>query len=402
MHSDAMPRRLVLLLAAACGIAAANLYYAQPLLAAIAHEFHASTGQAGAIVTLTQVGYALALAFVVPLGDILERRALVTGVLLLAAGVLVATALAPNITVLALLGLGIGVTSVVVQVLVPFAADLAPAERRGRVVGTVMSGLLIGILLARTASGVVAAAFGWRAIYVVAAVLMLLLSAVLRWALPVRRANSGLGYGQVLRSVLTIAREEPLLRLRALYGALAFASFNVFWTTAAFLLAGRPYGYGTAAIGAFGLLGVAGALIASVAGRLVDTGHERLATGVFAACLPLAFLILWLGAHLVVALIVGIVVLDLGVQGLHITNQSVVYSLRGDARSRLTTAYMTSYFAGGALGSAAAVALYSAHGWDAVCLLGGIVGLLALGTWLLCSDVASRTTQPIREGQSAP
>jgi predicted MFS family arabinose efflux permease len=359
----------------------ANLYYAQPLLAAIARDLHASTGAAGLVVTLTQVGYALALALVVPLGDILERRTLVVGVLLLSVVALIAAALAPTVTVLALLGIGIGVTSVVAQVLVPFAADLAPPERRGSVVGTVMSGLLIGILLARTVSGLVAAAFGWRAIYVLAAVLMLLLSGVLWRALPTRRPNAPLRYGEVLFSVLAIVRAEPTLRRRAVYGGLGFGTFSIFWTSAAFLLAGPPYGYTTAVIGAFGLLGAAGALMASVAGRLVDGGYQRPASGFFAACIALSFLLLWWGGHGLIALVAGVIVLDLGVQGLHITNQSVVYGLRADARSRITTAYMTSYFTGGALGSAASVAVYGARGWGAVCLLGGVLGAIVVVLW---------------------
>lgn len=378
-------QRLVLILAAACGIAVANLYYAQPLLAEIAHSFGASTGAAGLIVTLSQVGYAIGLAFVVPLGDVLERRSLVVGVLLLAVLALAAAAFAPSIGVLAVIGIAIGLTSVVAQVLVPFAADLASAGRRGRVVGTVMSGLLVGILLARTVSGIVAAAFGWRAIFGLAAVLMLGLASVLWRALPKRPPNAPLPYGALLISIVTLLREEPVLRRRALYGGLDFATFSVFWTTAAFLLSRGPYNYGTAVIGTFGLLGAAGALMASVAGRLVDAGHESLATGAFASAITVSFGLLFLGGHSLVALIAGVLVLDLGVQGLHITNQSVVYRLRQDARSRITTAYMTTYFTGGALGSAAAVAVYGAAGWGGVCLLGGVVASSIVVLWLLAT-----------------
>jgi predicted MFS family arabinose efflux permease len=371
-------------------MAVANLYYAQPLLASIARSFGASTGAAGLVVTLTQVGYAVGLALIVPLGDILERRSLVVSVLLCAVVALAAAALAPSIGLLAVIGIAIGLTSVAAQVLVPFAADLAPAARRGRVVGTVMSGLLIGVLLARTVAGLVAAAFGWRAIFGVAAVLMLGLAVVLRRVLPRRNPNTAQPYGTLLSSILTLLREEPVLRRRALYGGLDFAAFSVFWTTAAFLLAGAPYHYGTAIIGAFGLLGVAGALMASVAGRLVDRGHESLATGGFALGIALSYGLLFLGAHSLIALIAGILLLDLGVQGLHITNQSVVYQLRQDARSRITTAYMTSYFTGGALGSAAAVALYGARGWGGVCLLGGILGAIIVLAWVQSAALRSR------------
>jgi predicted MFS family arabinose efflux permease len=381
--SGQLPARLILTLAVATGLAVANLYYAQPLLAQIAHAFGAGEGQVGMVVTLTQVGYAAGLALLVPLGDILERRTLVTAILMLAALALAMSALAPSITLLALIGIAVGLSSVVAQILVPFAADLAPAESRGRVVGTVMSGLLIGILLARAVSGAVAGIWGWRAIFGLAAVLMVGLAAVLWISLPNRPASAPLSYPALLRSILTLIGRQPVLRLRMLYGALSFGAFTVFWTTAAFLLSRPPYSYGTAVIGAFGLIGAAGALMASVAGRLADRGFARGMTGAFGACILAAFLLLFLGAHSLPVLIGGIIVLDIGSQGLHITNQSVIYRLDPAARSRLTTAYMTSYFTGGAAGSALAVALYTARGWGGVCLLGGLMAAVMLAVWLI-------------------
>jgi predicted MFS family arabinose efflux permease len=377
-----IPRRLVFILAAACGLAVANLYYAQPLLATIAREFHSGTEPAGLVVTLTQIGYALGLAFLVPLGDMLERRRLAVTILCVAAVALIGAALAPSLLVLALLGLAIGGASVVVQILVPLAADLAAPSERGRVVGTVMSGLLIGILLARTLSGLVAGATGWRWVYVLAAVLMVGLAVVLRRTLPRTQPTAGLSYPALLRSVLTILRDEAVLRRRALFGALGFATFSAFWTTAAFLLAGPPYRYSTSVIGLFGLLGVAGALMASLAGRLADRGHAHGATGGFAAAILASFGLIFLGGHALAALIAGIVLLDLGVQGLQITNQSQVYSLRPDARSRINTAYMTSYFVGGALGSAGAVLVYGLAGWGGVCLFGAACAAAILALWL--------------------
>lgn len=374
---------LVLTLAVATGVAVANLYYAQPLLADIAHSFRATDGQAGLVVTLTQVGYAVGLAFLVPLGDVLDRRGLVVTVLIGAAASLLASALAPSILLLALIGLAVGITSVVAQILVPFAADLALEGERGRVVGTVMSGLLIGILLARTVSGVVAGFWNWRVMFALAAFLMVLLSGVLWIVLPRRQRGRTLPYPALLRSVLTLVQQEPTLRRRALYGAFGFGAFNVFWTSAAFLLAGPPYHYATILIGAFGLIGAAGAFTASVAGRLADRGYAALTTGGFAAAVALSFLLLWVGGHHLVPLILGIIVLDAGTQGLHITNQSVIYRLRPDARSRLTTAYMTANFAGGAVGSALSVALYTAGGWPGVCALGGAMGACALGIWIV-------------------
>lgn len=381
MVVDGISRRLVFILATACGLAVANLYYAQPLLATIAREFHSGTGPAGLVVTLTQVGYALGLALLVPLGDVLERRRLVVGVLLCAVVALVAAALAPSLLVLAVIGLVIGVASVVAQILVPFAADLAGEAERGRVVGTVMSGLLIGILLARTLSGLVAGAAGWRWVYALAAVLMLGLTLLLQRTLPRTRPTAALPYPLLLRSVFAILRDEPVLRRRALYGALCFATFSAFWTTASFLLAGPPYRYHTAVIGLFGLLGVAGAVIASVAGRLADRGHAHGATGAFAVAILASFGLLFLGGRVLAALVAGIVLLDLGVQGLQITNQSQVYRLRPDARSRINTAYMTSYFAGGALGSAGAVLVYGWEGWGGVCLLGVACAAAIMTLW---------------------
>jgi predicted MFS family arabinose efflux permease len=380
-ESYRVPRRLVFILAAATGLTVANLYYVQPLLAQIAHSFHTDDGQAGLIAILTQVGYAAGLMFLVPLGDVLERTRLVVLVLLGAAISLVAAAFAPSITILALIGLAIGLTSVVAQILVPFAADLASDEDRGQVVGMVMSGLLIGVLLARTVAGVVAGLWTWRAMFAIAALLMVVLAAVLWFVLPRRTPNTPLPYPALLRSVLALVRHEPLLRRRSLYGALGFGAFNVFWSTAAFLLAGPSYGYGTAIIGAFGLVGAAGALAASAAGRLSDQGHTNATTGAAAGAIAVSFALLLLGGHQLIALIVGIILLDIGAQGLHISNQSVIYRLSGQARSRITTAYMTSYFIGGSLGSALSVWMYTIRGWDGVCVLGGILGALMVAVW---------------------
>jgi predicted MFS family arabinose efflux permease len=266
-------------------------------------------------------------------------------------------------------------------VLVPLAASLASNERRGQVLGTVMSGLLLGILLARTAAGLIAGAFGWRALYGIAAVMMLVLVGVLMRALPDDSARPAKSYGSLLRSVFSLVAGYRELRVRSLYGALGFAAFSVFWTTLAFLLTGPPYRYSTTVIGLFGLIGAAGALSASGAGRLADSGHKRSATGALAAAIAVSFGVLWLGRDSLGALIVGIVVLDIGVQGLHVLNQHTIYGLEPEARSRLNGAYMTSYFIGGASGSALASSLYSSHGWAAVCVLGAGIGVLALCVW---------------------
>lgn len=382
-----MSGRLVAIFAVACGLIVASNYLSQPLLPLLASTFQVSSGVAGLVVTATQVGYALGLVLIVPLGDRLDRRRLIVGVLSGAILALLGTALAPSIAVLLAFALFLGFTTVVAQVLVPFAATLARPLERGRVVGTVMSGLLLGILLARTVSGLISQVAGWRAVYGIATILTLGVVVVLWRALPTVPVSAGRltprSYLRLLGSVLDLIRSEPILRRRSVYGALTFAAFSAFWTTMAFLLTGPPYHYDQAIVGLFGVLGAAGALTASVAGRLADRGFARVATGVFLAAATISYALLYVGATSLATLILGVVVLDLGVQGTHITNQSEIYRLNPDARSRLTTAYMASYFTGGALGSAASAAAYAARGWSGVCILGGVVGLAGLVVWIL-------------------
>lgn len=292
-----LDRRLVLLMATACGVVVANLYYAQPLLDTISRQFRTTTGAAGLAVTFTQLGYAIGLLLLVPLGDILERRNLITTVLLASVLGLVLAAESPTIWVFTAAGLLIGTASVVVQILVPFAADLASEAERGRVVGTVMSGLLVGILVSRVFSGILAQVAGWRTVYWVAAGLMVTFSLVLRCRLPRSEPKSRMPYTQLLRSLWPLVREEPLLRRRSIYGILSFAAFNAFWTSMAFMLSRPPYSYSEGAIGLFGLVGVAGALAVSFAGRLADRGWQLPATGAFLGIALVSFGLIALGAR---------------------------------------------------------------------------------------------------------
>lgn len=378
-----MNRRLTVVFAVACGLAVANLYYIQPLLSAVARDLHESTGAVGLVVTASQGGYAAGLALLVPLGDLVERRRLVTVVLSGGVLALVASALAPSVAALAAASVAVGLTSVVAQILVPFAASLAGDATRGRVVGTVMSGLLLGVLLARTASGLIAQAAGWRTVYWVAAALMAALVVLLRVELPVVEPPArGAGYGRLLGSVVTLVRQEPVLRRRSVYGAVVFGAFSVFWTSAAFLLAGSPYRYDNAIIGLFGLVGAAGAIAAQVSGRLADRRLTDPATGVFLAVVAASFAALWIGGRHLVPLLVGVIVLDAGVQGAHILNQAAIYRFRPEARSRLTTAYMVSFFAGGSAGSAGSAFVFARHGWPGVCGLGAGLGALGAAAWL--------------------
>ena len=378
----APPRALVILLAVACGLTVANLYYAQPLLDVLARAFSTSEGTAALVVTLTQAGYAAGLVLLVPLGDLLENRRLVTTVLVGTAVALAVAAVAPSLGVFLAASLAIGLTSVVAQVLVPFAAALAPDALRGRVVGQVMAGLLLGILLARTLSSFVAAAFGWRTVYAGSAVLMLLLALVLRRYLPDRPAPSTLRYGALLRSLVALVREEPVLRRRAAYQSLMFGAFTVFWTSIAYELTSEHH-LGQGAIGVFALVGAAGALAAPVAGRLGDAGHGRAGTGAALALGVVAALLAGFGSSSLVVLALAGVVLDLAVQTTQVLGQREIYGTRPEARARMNAVYIATFFAGAALASLGSGLTYAALGWDGVSVLTGVLPAVGLAGWLV-------------------
>jgi predicted MFS family arabinose efflux permease len=362
----------MLLLATACGAAVASNYYAQPLLHTIGAALGVADATAGLLVTAGQAGYALGLALLVPLGDLIERRRLITRMLVAAATAQAVAAAAPDIAVLAAALAVVGITTVVAQIMIPMTASLAPAAQRGRAVGTVMSGLMIGVLLARMISGLIASVAGWRAVYAVAAAIILLVAVALHRALPETGPGAAISYGALLRSVLHLVRTEPVLRQRMALGAAAMGCFSILWTSVAFLLSGPPYYYGDAAIGLFGLAGLAGAAAAPVVGRLADHGYGRRTTLSVIVIVLASWGLLDLGARSLAALVVGIVLLDLGAQALHISNQSAIYALRAQAYSRINTAYMVAYFAGAATMSAATTVVYGAAGWNGVCALGAL------------------------------
>lgn len=381
-QAPSISRPLVALMAVAGGVSVANLYYCQPLLDLIAGDLHISSGSAGILVTVTQLGYAAGLFFVIPLGDLLERRKLIVGMLLITAVALVLAGSAQNETWLLLALLAVGVLSVVAQVVVPMAAALASDADRGSVVGTVMSGILLGILLARTLAGLLAEAGGWRSVYFIAAglVLVLVLALALRRGLPVSLPTVRTSYPGLLRSVLRLVRTEPILRRRMVYGALSFAQFSVLWTAITGLLVGAPYHYSAGVIGLFGLAGAAGALAAPLVGRLADGGRQLYASIAAAALLAASWGLLAWGRTSLIALLAGVVLLDLAVQSLQVTNQSRIYSLAGDVRARVNAAYMTAYFIGGAAGSWVATRIAAAYGWAGVCTLGVVLGVVLLLT----------------------
>jgi predicted MFS family arabinose efflux permease len=373
--------QVVLLLAVACGLSVANLYYAQPLLGPISRSFGVGTGSASVVLVVTQLGYAAGMVLLAPLGDLLENRRLAARVLLASAAALALAAAAPTLPVFVLAALAVGVTSVVAQILVPVAARLAPEESRGAVVGRVMTGLLLGILLARTVSSLITAALGWRAVYALSAVLVLTMSAVLTKLLPRHQPEAGPRYPALLHSMLALVREEPVLRRRALYQALMFAAFSVFWTTIADeLVAG--HGLSQTGVGLFALVGAAGAAAAPLAGRLGDRGHSRVGTGVAFAVAAGSLLLAALAPGSLALLAVAAVGLDCAVQTSLVLGQRAVYGLRPEARSRLNTVFITTFFLGGALGSAVGGLLYDADGWRTSALVGAALPVVGLLVWL--------------------
>jgi len=413
-----LDRRLVVVMATATGLTVANNYYAQPLLPAIAKSVHISSSVAGLIVTAAQVGYAIGLVVLLPLGDLMDRRKLVVGLSLATSAALLWLGSTSSAPWLLSAALTVGTVSVLAQVLVPFSAALAPEHERGRVVGMVMSGLLVGILLARTAAGWLAETGSWRVVYYVAAALMLVQAALLAWRLPTplqAKAFAGpkeakapastagalageprpLAYLQLVGSVGRLLLEEPVLRLRSAFGMFSFASFSALWTSLAFVLA-RNYHYSSGVIGMFGLVGAAGASAASLAGRLADRGWQWRNTGACALLMVCSWAALWEGSSSVLVLAVGLLLFDFASQGLHITNQSEIYRLRPEARSRLTAAYMFLYFVGGAAGSVLSATLYGAVGWDGPCILGAAFAACALVLWAAVSVARPRQrTEPV-------
>ncbi|WP_326623199.1 MFS transporter [Streptomyces decoyicus] len=378
-----LSRGVVILFAVACGAAVANVYFSQPLLVTMGHDLAMSPALVGSVVTLTHVGYGLGLFFLVPLGDVADRRLLIVTQLLLLVVALAVVAAAHTAAILLAGMAATGLLAVVTQTLVAFAASLATAAGRGRVVGLVTSGVVIGILLARTASGLMADLAGWRSVYLASASLTALLALVLYRVLP-RHSDAPpttLRYGQLLRSTMTLFARERLLRLRALFGLLIFAAFSTLWSSVALPLSRAPYFLSHSAIGALGLIGVAGALAATTAGRLNDRGLSQRTTGIALALLAASWLPLAFTRSSLWALIVGVILLDLAVQAVHVTNQALIYALHPDAGSRLIGGYMVFYSIGSATGALAATSLYTVAGWGAVCTLGAAFSCLGLALW---------------------
>ncbi|MEU4249939.1 MFS transporter [Amycolatopsis sp. NPDC026612] len=360
---EAPPAWLVLLLAVSCGLTVANLYYAQPLLAELRQTFGVGEAAAGGVVTATQLGYAAGMLLLVPLGDRLENRGLVATLLAVACAGLVATGVAPGFGVLLIASLAVGAASVVVQILIPFAADISPDDIRGRIVGRVVSGLLFGILLSRVIASLLAEVTSWRVVFLISAGAMAALAVVLRFILPRRAPKTDVRYGQLIRSTLAMARKHPPLRHRALYQSAMFGAFSAFWTTIAFVLTAPPFNYSQLGVGLFALAGAAGAAVAPLAGRWSDHGHGRqLTAGAFVLCAA-AFALAGFGAHSVILLAIAAIAVDTAVQTTLVVGQHTIYQLDPSARARINSVYLGTFFIGGAIGSQAGSIAYHLGGW---------------------------------------
>jgi predicted MFS family arabinose efflux permease len=397
-RNRALTRGQARLLAFTAGATVANLYYAQPMLPVIASSLHVSQTSASLLVTLTQLSYGVGLVLLVPAGDIARRRVLFATLLVIDTVAIAGSSVAPNLQALGALALVIGVTSVVIQMLIPFAATLAAPEERTWAIGTVLSGVLTGVLLSRTFAGVVAQLADWRGVYAAASVLMAVTTVIMWRLLPDLPPEVDAGYASQLRQTLALVRSQPVLRWRSLIGACGFGSFSAFWTTVSFLLSRPPYGFNQLQIGLFALAGAVGALVSGLGGRHIDA-HKGLrwpATGAVQAILLASYALIGLAsvhfgsahlgsAHLgwlsLALLTLGTLVMDAAVQSSNLLGQSVIYELLPAARSRITAVYMTTMFIGGSLGSWAGAHAYDRWGWTGACLAAAAFPAVGLLGW---------------------
>jgi predicted MFS family arabinose efflux permease len=372
-----LSRGLTATLAVSCGLTVANLYFNQPLLALIADSFGIEVSRATPVAMATQLGYACGLMLIGPLGDRLPRKLLI---LILGTALtlsLLAASTSQSLAQLTVSSFLIGLSASLAQQLIPLAAQLAPVERRGRVVGTVMAGLLVGLLGGRVVAGFVGEAWGWRSVFLVGAAGVMLMCSVLAFALPNVPPSTQVRYRELLASTWSLAREHATLRAAGVNGGLLFASFSVFWVALTPLLTGPNFGLDGRAAGLFGLIGIAGALVAPLAGKLNDSyGTPRVLAG-FVVVTVASYLVFALSAHSLWGLALGTLLLDIGIQGGQISNQSRIFALAPEARSRINAVYMTCYFVGGASGSLLAGIAWAHFGWSGACTAGLLLALAA-------------------------
>ncbi|MDR3715664.1 MAG: MFS transporter [Puia sp.] len=378
---DLLSKGQIVLMAVCTGLIVANIYYCQPLIVLISKDFGIPESRAGVITFLTQVGYATGLLFFVPLGDKVEKKSQICWMTGFAVLSLMAAALSPNLFSLEIASVLIGASSVVPQLILPLSAQLASPARTGKVIGTIMSGLLVGILLSRTLSGFVGAWLGWRGMYWLAAGISFSLLLIMKARFPVSRPAFRGSYGSLMRSLLTLVREQPLLREAAAINALAFASFGMFWTTMVLHLSGPPFRFHSDLIGLFGLAAAAGALAAPLVGGSADKRNPRVAIGYGIVMLFLSYGLFYMQAYSIYAMIAGIVLLDLAMQCIHVSNQSRVYALVPEARNRLNTVYMTVSFIGTSFGSAIGLLVWDRGLWKGVCVAGMGLAIVAFAIY---------------------
>ncbi len=387
-------------MAVAAALAVANVYYAQPLLAAIAGTYGIRHEELGIVITTSQVGYGVGLLLVVPLGDLLDRRRLLVAQLLAAAVALLTIAAAPTASVLMIGMVAVGLLSVVTQILVAYAASLASPDERGRIVGFVTSGIVLGILLARTIAGIVADIAGWRSVYLAATVAITLTAMVLFRLLPHRELfKPRLSYWNLVGSVFRLWAHEPVLRARGAIGFFIFASVTTLWTPLALPLSAPPFSLSYTEIGLFGLAGAAGAVAAARAGAWADRGRADSATLLVLLTMILAWVPIALLPWSLIALLIGVVAIDFGLQATHVLNQALIFQIRPEARSRLAAAYMLFYAAGCAAGAAVTTFVYARTGWNGVCVVGVMLNLCALLVWVLTRQ-SPRCAQAIFRGSN--
>ncbi|SCX31645.1 Inner membrane transport protein YnfM [Agrobacterium sp. DSM 25558] len=385
-QEEAISSAMIFLLASACGLIVANLYYAQPLAGVIGAELGLSAGATGLIVTLTQIGYGSGLLFVVPLGDLIENRKLIVTTVVMAVAALVAAALAPHASQFLMAVFLVGISSVAVQMILPLAAHMTPDASRGRVVGSIMSGLMVGIMLARPLSSVLSELVSWRGVFLMSAVVMAVLALVLYRLLPRRMPDAKLPYRALLASMAKLAANTPLLQRRAIYQAGMFSAFSLFWTVTPLYLSGPVFQLSQAQIALFALAGAAGAVAAPIAGRMADRGWTWAATlGALLAGMA-SFLITHIapeGSHLALALlVVAAIVLDFAVTTNLVLGQRAIFTLGAEFRSRLNGIFMATFFMGGAVGSAVGAWAYSQGQWTAASWLGFALPAMAFACFL--------------------
>lgn len=377
-----LTKKLIWIMAIASGTVTANLYYLQPVLYQLAADYHISQSSAGLTVTLTQIGLALGFFFILPLADILEKRRLIMGVLFFSSCALLTIYFSPNLQITVMASFFVGFTSVAGQILLPFAAQLAAPKDKGRVIGSIMSGILTGILLSRVFSGFIAQLYNWHTIYLIAALGIIVLMVALYVELPVCNALIKMNYGESMRSIGPIIKEFGVLRKTSLIGAMAFCAFSAFWTSLTFLLQ-EYYHLGANFAGLFGLIGITGALLAPLAGMVSDRKGPNFTIGINILIIIFSYIIFMTCGYHLWGLILGVILLDIGVQCCNVSSQAKIQQLSEKARSRITAIYMIMFFVGGALGSFAGAWSFQHFGWMGVCGVGLVSQVIAMGAYLV-------------------